>query len=526
MDARLVQEALGADAHGLAPHFRPDAPSHDRVDLAMGGDGPSHPLEARQDGVRHRMPARLFRRGGEGEDLFARIFPGHRGDGRDARPALRQRAGLVEDERIRLGQRLQAAAALDEHAVARSRRNRRGKRRGRREAYAARIVDDEHIERPVHVARAQIDDERERNVDRHERRGEPVRVRLDLRLLALGVLHHADDPRNRGALADGIDADGRRPVHRERAGVDLAARLARHWTELARDGRLVHENAPFGDFAVRANLLARVDDDVVPRLERGNLDTLERRAEFARGRAPDLLALDGQHLADRVARLVHRVRRQGFGQVMQHEDGQGGSRPPGRHARDDRQHAQGVRVREAGSAQGADSAAEDRGGERQRAESGRREEPPQDRRRRGFLEEPGPHQQKPRNARARQHRRHRLFVQVALFHGKMVAFLAHFLERAERMDLDEALDRLQQVVVRHARRVVRQDHARGGAVHALRGHAAQLGEVVLEIGLLRRKILDRAADDPHAPRQTVREPALQKRHLIGVKSHDANLVFS
>ena len=95
--------------------------------------------------------------------------------------------------------------------------------------------------------------------------------------------------------------------------------------------------------------------------------------------------------------------------------------------------------------------------------------------------------------------------------AQAVALLARLPKRAQRVDLDQALDGLQQLLVARHVRVVGEDDARRGAVHALRADAAQLGEVVLEVGLLGRQVAHGTADETHAPRNPVRELAFEQR---------------
>ena len=77
--------------------------------------------------------------------------------------AERERAGLVEDDGVGLGEPLEEGRALDQHALARRERHRGERRRRHRDAHAGAEVGDEDAGQPV-------DDARERPGARRRRR--------------------------------------------------------------------------------------------------------------------------------------------------------------------------------------------------------------------------------------------------------------------------------------------------------------------------------------------------------------------
>ena len=141
-------------------------------------------------------------------------------------PPLRQRAGLVEHDRVDAARRLEDLRALDEQPELGAAAGADEQRRRRREAERARAGDDQHGdgrgERDAGLARADPEAERrggDHEDDRHEDRRDAVGEPLDGRLAGLRARHERADLRERR-----VGADARRAHDDAPADVDGRAR--------------------------------------------------------------------------------------------------------------------------------------------------------------------------------------------------------------------------------------------------------------------------------------------------------------
>ena len=191
----------------------------------------------------------------------------------EAHPPARDRAGLVEHDRVDHPRRLQHLRALDQQpelgaaAGADHERGRRG------EPERARAGDDEHghgggeRERralPRAEPEAQGGDGKPDH-DRHEHAGHAVGEPLDRRLAGLRLGHEAGDLRQRRIGADLRGAHDQSPagVHRGARDLRPGAHLDGHG--LAREHAHVNRRGALLDETVRRDLLARADHEAVAR---------------------------------------------------------------------------------------------------------------------------------------------------------------------------------------------------------------------------------------------------------------------
>ena len=124
---------------------------------------------------------------------------------RDDRPALRERARLVEHDGRQFARALQRVAPLDQDAEVRALARGDHHRRGHREAHRARTRDDQHRDgcgEPAHerALAAEQPPRRQRQQgdaddDRHEHGADAIGEVLDGRARRLGIAHQPDDPR-------------------------------------------------------------------------------------------------------------------------------------------------------------------------------------------------------------------------------------------------------------------------------------------------------------------------------------------
>ena len=223
------------------------------------------PLGAFDDGARQRMFAGDLEAGRKAQHLrlAKSLVPRHRGQ---LRLAERQRARLVDDERIDVAQHFDRLRVSEQHAHRRALASGHHDGHWRRQAEGTRTRDDEDRdgidERVRHSWRrpdqAPHDKRRERHQDhgRHEIAGHDVREFLNRRAAPLRLGDHGDDAREECLGADllGAHHQGTRPV--DRRAHDLVAGLFPNGNRLAADHRLVHAARAFQDDAVHRNLLA------------------------------------------------------------------------------------------------------------------------------------------------------------------------------------------------------------------------------------------------------------------------------
>ena len=254
--------------------------------------------------------------------------PGARRDRDDARLALGQRAGLVDDQRVDLLQPLQRFGVLDQHARLRAAADADHDRHRRRQPEGARAGDDQHRHRGhKSVGEARLGAERRpggegENGDGDDQRHEPARhligEPLDRRPAALRLGHHLDDLRQHGVAADAIGA------HHEGAGLidrpaddAVADRLGdRH--RFARHHRFVDRAAAFEDFAVDRDFVARAHAQAV-----ADRDALERDVLVVSVRADAASGL-GREIEQRANRAAGPFARSEFEDLPeQHQRGDG-----------------------------------------------------------------------------------------------------------------------------------------------------------------------------------------------------------
>ena len=250
-----------AAARDLAPHPLP------RGHLEVRGFLQREPARPRavDDRAGERVLAPALEAGRQAEEL--RLVVGRQGhDGRQPGAALRQRAGLVDDERVHLLEDLERLGVLDEDARRRAPAHAHHDRHRRREPERARARDDQDgHQREQRVGQPGLGpdrapDERAQHGDPHDRRdevgGHPVREALDGRAAPLGLGDLADDPGEQRVPADPIGAhhEGARAV--DGAGGDLVPCPLLDGHRLARDHGFVDGAPPLEDGAVDGHPLA------------------------------------------------------------------------------------------------------------------------------------------------------------------------------------------------------------------------------------------------------------------------------
>ena len=194
---------------------------------------------------------------------------------RDLEHTLRERAGLVEDDDLGLGQRLQVVRALDENALVSCAAEAREEAERDADDQRAGTRNDKERERAVDphtpgggVAHQKIDD-RGQNGQRQRAvahggsidAGKPGDERLGAGFVRAGVFHQLQNLGHR-RLAEGLRCpDLQNARHVDAAADDLVAghHVARE--ALARQRRGVERGRALDDLTVDRNFLARLDGD-------------------------------------------------------------------------------------------------------------------------------------------------------------------------------------------------------------------------------------------------------------------------
>ena len=273
------------------------------------------------DRVREDMRGHLIERGGQTQEVAAlhlreRLHVDHFGRAR------RQRPGLVEEQGVGPAERLEGAAALDDHATLRGAGDPGDDRDRHREDQWARGGHHQNRQRARRVAA-----HRPRRPGQHQRhRDEPQRVTVGepdrRRLLPLRLLDEPNDACIRGVLGRGgrTQVEGRAGVHGPRS--HPVGGRALHRPRLARERGLVRHGRRDGD-AIDGDDLAGLHHQHVADLDLADRPLLEpavlvaahplRRAADEIGELPTSPAL-----GERLERLPGREhqRDDGAGQVL------------------------------------------------------------------------------------------------------------------------------------------------------------------------------------------------------------------
>ena len=218
-------------------------------------------LDAQRLGDRMLEPR--FRRRGEPEQMpigdaaFVADHVEHR------RRAVGQRAGLVEDHGVDLGEALHMGAALDDDAGARRMRH-RGEHGGRRgDADAGAVIDDHERQETVEIAGQRRRADRQAECRHDQPVGELLGVVLHPRIADRRGFDQLRDLPGGGEIADADGADRQLAVADDGRGEHGFAFRPHDRQALAGDGLLVDHGVAVDDLAVDRNDLARIDDDLV-----------------------------------------------------------------------------------------------------------------------------------------------------------------------------------------------------------------------------------------------------------------------
>ena len=220
------------------------------------------------DRERKRMFARLFHACGQTQDLVL-IEARGRNDGHHLRLALRERSGLVDDERVDLFHPLQRLGVLDQHPDLGAAPHTDHDRHRRRQTECAGTGDDQNrnasdqsegetrlgpVDAPGRESHERDDDHR-----RHEPARHLVGQPLDRRPRTLGCGHHLHNACEHGVAADLFGAHDEAAGGIERAADDSGLHALGHRHGFSRHHGFIHRRAAFDHFPVDRNFFARTN---------------------------------------------------------------------------------------------------------------------------------------------------------------------------------------------------------------------------------------------------------------------------
>ena len=241
--------------------------------------------------------------------------------------ALRQRAGLVDHQRVDLFHALERLGIADKDAALSAAPGSDHDRHRCREPKGTRASDDQHRygahERKAHRGRRAVDrpDHKCNQGDPNDRGNEIRRNQigevLDGSARALRFGDHLHDLREQRLSADALRAHHEAPCAVDRAARDFLSRMLFHRHRLARDQGFVHARAAFQNHAVNRHLFARAHPQAIPPLH-----LIERHALIAAIRAnPDRgLGSELEQRANGAARVLTRSQLKYFPEQDQHRD--------------------------------------------------------------------------------------------------------------------------------------------------------------------------------------------------------------
>jgi hypothetical protein len=310
------------------------APFHDAHDAAPSRRAEVGRLRERhvpglgrpQDRVGQRMFAAALQAGGQPQQRRL-VQTADRLDRGHARPALGQRAGLVDHQGVDTSQPLERLGVTEQHAGVRAAANADHDRHRGRQPQGAGAGDDQHRDRrDQRISQPWLrSDHRPRRAGEHRHRdhrrrepaGDYVRHPLDRCAAALRFGHHLHDAREQGLAPHLLGPHHERAGAVDRAGDHLGARLAAHRHRLAGDQRLVEGGAALQHLAVHRHLLAWPDAQAV-----ADPDPVQRHflVRPVRPDAPGGLRREAEQRLDRAGGLRPGAQLQHLAEQRQHGD--------------------------------------------------------------------------------------------------------------------------------------------------------------------------------------------------------------
>ena len=280
-----------------------------------------------------------FSRSGE-EDHFLIVYAFDGFDVVDLGDTHGDGPGLVEDDRVDVGQVFDVVAALDEDSLAGCHADSCRDGRRCRQFQAAREVDEQEVEDALPVFRGPVDDGCADEGDGNQEVGHLIGKVLDRRPAGLGFFDEVDDLGQGRVGADLFDADDQVARFDDAARIDRRFFLLNSRIGFARNGGLVDGGIAADDAAVDADLFAQVDGDEVAPLQRFDRD-LAFMAVFDE---PDVALVQFEEARNLTACLFGSVFGHHFGPVRQSQEGQARFGLAGQDGRSDCRRRQGIGI--------------------------------------------------------------------------------------------------------------------------------------------------------------------------------------
>ena len=217
-------------------------------------------------GVGHGVRIVFLQARGKAQHLA--LFVAAKGDDlRDGGGRIGERAGLVEDDSVRLRDGLEEASALDGDMMAAALAHGREHRDGHGELERAGKVDHENGEHLGDVARDEIGEDGAAERVGHEPVGKAGGLVLGSGFELFGLFNHPDDAVIAAAAELLFHADDALALFGDGACVNKAALALGNGHGLARHRRLIDHRLARDDLAVERDEVAGAHDDAVARLD-------------------------------------------------------------------------------------------------------------------------------------------------------------------------------------------------------------------------------------------------------------------
>ena len=284
----LEDEVCAADEHCFLVHHARNAVRHDVLDLrvillvrqsAVPGLG--------HDSVGDGVGIVLFEARGKAEH-FTLLVAAEGDDLRDLGRGVGERAGLVKDDGVRLGDGFEEAPALDGDVMAAALAHGREHRDGHGELECAGEVDHQHSQHLCDIARNEIGQDRAAERVGHKFIGKARGLVLGRGFELFRFFDHAHDAVVPTAAERLFHAHDALALFGNGACVDIAALALGHGHGFARHGCLIDHRLAGDDLAVERNEAAGAHDNAVARL---NIADGNERFRFAR-LEPDVVDIE------------------------------------------------------------------------------------------------------------------------------------------------------------------------------------------------------------------------------------------
>ena len=287
------------------------------------------------NGVRHRVGVMLLQTGGNAKDLVL-CAGAERNDLHNGRGGMGQRAGLVKNDGVGVGQCLKIFAALDRDVVAAALPHRGQHRQRHRELQRTGEVYHQNRDSARCVAGKRIGDGSAQQAVGHQLIGQRCGAGLTGGFQLFGVLNHPDDLVIAAAASLLFNGQGNLALLHNGACIDNSTGRLAHRLGLAGQRGLIDAGLTVQHPAIQRNHAAGMHDDGIP-----GADLRNRDKDLALGgKLPDAIHIQRHAVCQIAQRFFAGPFLQQLTQPQQEHDRAGGGKVTPQHRYPDRQRVQ------------------------------------------------------------------------------------------------------------------------------------------------------------------------------------------